>query len=79
MGLVPEPSDANFVLFGGLSDGAKVWSALVERGVLVRDVGLAGMLRVTAGTLEETTIFLDSLRAIINDKSANATNSESKG
>ena len=38
MGLVPEPSDANFVLFGGLSDGAKVWSALVERGVLVRDV-----------------------------------------
>jgi len=42
-------------------------------------VGLAGMLRVTAGTQEETTIFLDSLRAIINDKSANVTNSESKG
>ncbi|MEI7944290.1 MAG: histidinol-phosphate transaminase [Actinomycetes bacterium] len=79
MGLAPEPSDANFVLFGGLADAAKVWSDLVERDVLVRDVGLAGMLRVTAGTQEETTIFLDSLRAIINDKSANVTNSESKG
>jgi histidinol-phosphate aminotransferase len=79
MGLAPEPSDANFVLFGGLADAAKVWSDLVERDVLVRDVGLAEMLRVTAGTQEETTIFLDSLRAIINDKSANYTNSESKG
>lgn len=79
MGLAPEPSDANFVLFGGLADSAKVWSDLVERDVLVRDVGLAGMLRVTAGTPEETTIFLDSLRAIINAKSANVANSESKG
>ena len=78
MGLSPEPSDANFVLFGGLGDAEKVWKDLVARGVLIRDVGLAGMLRVTAGTAEETTIFLDSLRAILNAKSANA-NSESKG
>ena len=78
MGLSPEPSDANFVLFGGLGDAGKVWKDLVARGVLIRDVGLAGMLRVTAGTAEETTIFLDSLRAILNAKSANA-NSESKG
>ena len=78
MGLSPEPSDANFVLFGGLGDAEKVWKDLVARGVLIRDVGLAGMLRVTAGTAEETTIFLDSLRAILNAKSAN-TNSESKG
>lgn len=78
MGLSPESSDANFVLFGGLEDAGKVWKDLVARGVLIRDVGLAGMLRVTAGTAEETTIFLDSLQAILNANSAN-TNSESKG
>jgi len=78
MGLSPEPSDANFVLFGGLEDAGKVWKDLVARSVLIRDVGLAGMLRVTAGTAEETTIFLDSLRAILKANSAN-TNSESKG
>lgn len=78
MGLSPEPSDANFVLFGGLGDAGKVWKDLVARGVLIRDVGLAGMLRVTAGTAEETTIFLDSLKAILKANSAN-TNSESKG
>ena len=78
MGLSPEPSDANFVLFGGLRDAGKVWKDLVARSVLIRDVGLAGMLRVTAGTEEETTIFLDSLRAILKANTAN-TNSESKG
>ena len=78
MGLFPESSDANFVLFGGLQDAGKVWKDLVARGVLIRDMGLAGMLRVTAGTAEETTIFLDSLRAILKANTAN-TNSESKG
>lgn len=54
-------SDANFVLFGGLGDQRAVWRALVERGVLVRDVGLAGWLRVTAGTPAETDAFLAAL------------------
>ena len=46
------PSDANFVLFGGLADAPTTWQALLERGVLVRDVGMPGYLRVTAGTPE---------------------------
>ena len=54
-------SDANFVLFGGLGDQRAVWQGLVERGVLVRDVGLAGWLRVTAGTPAETDAFLAAL------------------
>ncbi|MGH8895317.1 MAG: aminotransferase class I/II-fold pyridoxal phosphate-dependent enzyme, partial [Actinomycetes bacterium] len=56
-------SDANFVLFGEFGDQQATWQGLLDRGVLVRDVGLPGWLRVTAGTEEETTAFLDALRA----------------
>ena len=79
MGLLPEASDANFVLFGGLHDSRKTWEELVARGVLIRDVGLAGMLRVTAGTTEETTIFLDSLKAILGAYGSTVSQDESKG
>ncbi len=61
MGYPPVPSDANFVLFGGLRDQGATWQALLDRGVLVRDVGLDGYLRVTAGTPEEVTAFLDAM------------------
>jgi histidinol-phosphate aminotransferase len=61
LGLRPVPSDANFVLFGGLADEKATWQALLDRGVLVRDVGLPGHLRVTAGTPDETTAFLTAL------------------
>ncbi len=64
MGLAPVPSDANFVLFGGLVDAPATWQALLDRGVLIRDVGLPGHLRVTAGTQAETTAFLDALAAL---------------
>ncbi len=65
MGLEPAPSDSNFVFFGGLADPASVWEQLLARGVLIRDVGIAGHLRVTAGTEEETSAFLDGLREIL--------------
>ena len=61
LGLDPVPSDANFVLFGGLADAHETWSALLERGVLVRDVGIPHYLRVTAGTPQETTRFLEAI------------------
>ncbi len=64
LGLRPVPSDANFVLFGGLADEQATWAALLERGVLVRDVGLPGHLRVTAGTPAETEAFLQALAAV---------------
>jgi histidinol-phosphate aminotransferase len=54
-------SDANFVLFGEFADQAKTWQALLDRGVLVRDLGLTGWLRVTAGTEAETSAFLEAL------------------
>ena len=62
LGLAPVPSDANFVLFGGLADEQATWQALLDQGVLVRDSGLPGYLRVTAGTPDETTAFLTALR-----------------
>ena len=64
LGLTSVPSDANFVLFGRFADAPAAWQALLERDVLVRDVGLAGWLRVTAGTPEETDAFLTALGAV---------------
>ncbi|GMA85393.1 hypothetical protein GCM10025868_06430 [Angustibacter aerolatus] len=64
------PSDANFVLFGGLADAPATWRALLAHDVLVRDVGLAGHLRVTAGTAEETTAFLTALDAVLSEETA---------
>jgi histidinol-phosphate aminotransferase len=61
LGLAPVPSDANFVLFGGLVDARATWEALLAHGVLVRDVGIAHYLRVTAGTPPETTRFLEAV------------------
>jgi histidinol-phosphate aminotransferase len=65
LGLLPVPSDANFVLFGGLADAAATWRGLLDHGVLVRDVGIAHHLRVSAGTPAETTAFLDALAATL--------------
>jgi histidinol-phosphate aminotransferase len=64
LGLEPVPSDANFVLFGGLADAAATWRELLDRGVLVRDVGIPHYLRVTAGTPAETDAFLDAMAEV---------------
>lgn len=60
-GLAPAPSDANFVFFGGLPDEKRAWQHLLDDGILIRDVGIPWHLRVTAGTEQETTEFLESL------------------
>ncbi len=64
LGLTAIDSDANFVLFGQFRDARAVWQALLERGVAVRDVGLDGWLRVTAGSTEETNAFLTAMGAL---------------
>jgi histidinol-phosphate aminotransferase len=65
MGLTSVPSDANFVLFGRFADAPAVWKALLAHDVLVRDVGLPGWLRVTAGTPAETDAFLTALGEVV--------------
>lgn len=57
-------SDANFVLFEVGGDQAAAWRTLLDAGVLVRDVGLPGWLRVTAGTPAETDAFLAAAEKI---------------
>ncbi len=57
-------SDANFVLFGRFDDQQAAWRTLLDQGVLVRDVGLPGWLRVTAGTHDETTAFLNAMKEL---------------
>jgi histidinol-phosphate aminotransferase len=69
LGLTVVPTEANFLLFGPFDEPTKTWQALLDRGVLVRDVstgpGLAGWLRVNAGTEPETTAFLAALKEIV--------------
>lgn len=64
LGYEPYESESNFVLFGGVKDTKRTWQELYDRGILIRDVGIPGHLRVTAGTEEETTAFLDALASI---------------
>ncbi|ANH91070.1 histidinol-phosphate transaminase [Streptomyces sp. SAT1] len=55
-------SDANFVQFGRFEDSHDAWRRILDRGVLVRDNGVPGWLRVTAGTPAENDAFLDAVR-----------------
>lgn len=70
-GVEPFPSDANFVLFRSAADAGALWQALLDRGVLVRDVssypGLERCLRVTAGTPQETDAFLAALTEALEE------------
>ena len=66
MGLTTITSSANFVLFSGFKQEApQLWAALLEKGVLIRDVGLSGYLRVTIGNEAENTLFVTALKELI--------------
>ncbi|TCP38930.1 histidinol phosphate aminotransferase [Tamaricihabitans halophyticus] len=64
LGFAPVPSDANFVLFGQFSDAAESWQAYVDRGVLIRNVGIDGHLRVTIGLPNENDAFLEASKEV---------------
>ncbi len=65
-GLQPYRSDANFVLVGGFSDPNAIFEKLLARGVLIRNVGIPGTLRITAGTEAETTKLLAELALLLD-------------
>ena len=68
LGLSVVPSAANFLLFTGFQIPAAVlWQALLDRGVLIRDVGLLGYLRVTIGNDAENKKFLTALSACLGE------------
>ena len=60
-GLRVADSDANFVLFGVFDDRRAIWQGLLDRGVLIREVGPRGWLRVSVGTPQETAAFRAAL------------------
>ncbi len=57
-------SDANFVLFGRFPDRHAVWQGLLDRGVLIRETGPDGWLRVSVGTPEENAAFRAALEEV---------------
>ena len=61
------PSKANFLLFSGFDIPAPLlWKSLLDAGVLIRDVGLSGYLRVTIGNEAENTLFIKAVTAILH-------------
>ena len=78
------PSGANFVLFRvGSGEGPTVWQGLVDRGVLIRDCSswprLTDCLRVTVGTPEENSAFLDALTDVLDAATASTTSPKASG
>jgi histidinol-phosphate aminotransferase len=65
LGFQVVPSDANFVLFGQFTDAAETWRSYLAQGVLIRDVGIPGHLRVTIGTPAENDAFLAASKEIV--------------
>jgi histidinol-phosphate aminotransferase len=64
-GLDVADSDANFVLFGKFSDRHGVWQGVLDHGVLIRETGPAGYLRVTVGTSAEVAAFRAALEDVL--------------
>jgi len=63
-GLRVADTDANFALFGTFDDRHAIWQGLLERGVLIREVGPDGWLRVSIGTPAEMTAFRNALTEV---------------
>jgi histidinol-phosphate aminotransferase len=66
-GLEVADSDANFALFGRFTDRHAVWQGLLTRGVLIRETGPDGWLRVSIGTREEMRAFRVALLEVLTD------------
>jgi histidinol-phosphate aminotransferase len=64
-GLQVADSDANFVLFGVFADRHAVWQGMLDRGVLIRETGPDGWLRVSVGTPDEMTAFKNALTEVL--------------
>lgn len=65
-GLTVADSDANFAFFGTFPDRHAVWQGLVDRGVLIRETGPDGWLRVSVGTPEEMAAFREALTDVLH-------------
>ena len=71
-GLSVADSDANFALFGTFADRHAVWQRLLDQGVLVREVGPEGWLRVSIGTPAEMAAFRAAVDVVIDEMGTQA-------
>jgi histidinol-phosphate aminotransferase len=69
-GFTVADSDANFVLVGMFGDRRATWQALLDRGVLVRETGPQGWLRVSIGTADEMNAFRQALLDVTKEGKA---------
>ena len=65
MGLEVAPSEANFLLFGKFDDRHAIWEGLLAQGILIRETGPQGWLRVSVGTQAENEMFIECLRTLV--------------
>jgi len=69
-GIHPYPSDANFIFFSCDFDTDRVYSDLVQEGILIKNLNSPGVLkncmRVTVGTRNENEEFLNALKKVIS-------------
>jgi histidinol-phosphate aminotransferase len=66
-GLRVADSDGNYALFGSFADRHAVWQALLDRGVLIREIGPDGWLRVSIGTADEMGTFRKALTEVLEE------------
>lgn len=69
-GIIPCPTDANFILFKLKGDANFLWNSLLKSGILIRNLSsmefLKNCLRVTIGKEEENGEFLEVLKGSLN-------------
>ncbi len=65
IGLQAADSDTNFVLFGRFEDRHAAWQGLLDQGVLIRETGPDGWLRVSIGTSDEMAAFRAALKEVL--------------
>ncbi|MDP3891347.1 histidinol-phosphate transaminase [Nocardioides sp.] len=75
-GLRVADSDANFVLFGRFADRHAVWQGLLDRGVLIRETGPDGWLRVSVGMPAEMAAFRRALTEVMENAPRHADDEE---
>jgi histidinol-phosphate aminotransferase len=72
-GIHPYPSDANFIFFSCDFDTDRVYSDLIQEGILIKNLNSPGILRncmrVTVGNRNENEEFLDALTKVISARS----------
>jgi histidinol-phosphate aminotransferase len=78
-GLEVADSDANFILFGRFADRRVIWQELLDRGVLIREVGPPQWLRVSIGTPQENAGFRAALAEVLASQASQASRAGQDG